>query len=163
MPRPQPASTVLGKPLSPRQLEVLKLLTSGCTDKVAAGILGISEKTIEAHRAAIKRRTGSVTKGDLVRFAVTHRLVKLPEVIVRTGIELTGREREVLALIGQGLSLPRIAERLGISPKTAEAHRANTIRKLGVRKAEELIAAAVQLKLVTLKRERRSAPSGVRP
>ncbi|MCW5753763.1 MAG: response regulator transcription factor [Phycisphaeraceae bacterium] len=45
---------------------------------------------------------------------------------------LTHRELEILALIGQGLSLPDIASMLGRSPKTIEKHREAIGRKLGM-------------------------------
>ncbi|MCM0082929.1 response regulator transcription factor [Geomonas sp. Red32] len=44
---------------------------------------------------------------------------------------VTPREREVLALVGEGCSSRAISERLGISHKTVEVHRANLMRKLG--------------------------------
>jgi DNA-binding NarL/FixJ family response regulator len=43
---------------------------------------------------------------------------------------LTAREREILNLLAEGLSNPQIAERLVISPKTAEHHVGAILRKL---------------------------------
>ncbi len=57
---------------------------------------------------------------------------------------LTEREREVLQLTAEGLSRTEISERLFISPRTVESHRANLMRKLNVRNLKELIRYAVQ-------------------
>ena len=46
--------------------------------------------------------------------------------------KLTRREREVLLMVGQGCTSKGIAERLGVSPKTIEVHRANLMKKLDV-------------------------------
>jgi DNA-binding NarL/FixJ family response regulator len=61
---------------------------------------------------------------------------------------LTPREREVLHLAAEGLSNPAIGERLGISPRTAETHRAHVIKKLGLRNRTELIAYALRRGLI---------------
>ena len=57
---------------------------------------------------------------------------------------LTGREREVLQLVAEGFSSTRIARRLSISVRTVEVHRANLLRKLGVRNQTELVRFAVR-------------------
>lgn len=51
---------------------------------------------------------------------------------------LTNREREVLQMVAQGLSYQDIGERLSISPRTAESHRGNVFRKLGLKDQSEL-------------------------
>ncbi len=56
---------------------------------------------------------------------------------------LTTREREVLHLAAEGLSNPGIGERLGISPRTAQTHRAHVMQKLGLRSRRDLIVYAV--------------------
>lgn len=64
---------------------------------------------------------------------------------------LTSRELEVLKLISDGLSTPEIAELLQISPNTAVRHRANLMRKLNVHNRVELIHAALNRGLITIK------------
>ena len=62
--------------------------------------------------------------------------------------QLSLREREVLRHIAEGLSAKEIASRLNISTKTVEAHRTSLMRKLGVRKATELVRYAVRHGLI---------------
>ena len=64
--------------------------------------------------------------------------------------QLTDREREVLALVAEGLSSKEIATRLGHAPKTAETHRASLMRKLGVHKTSALVRIAIREGLVVL-------------
>jgi two-component system response regulator FixJ len=61
--------TVLEK-LSPRELEVLKLLISGHQNKSIAHTLGISPRTVEVHRARMMRRLGVASFAELIRLAV---------------------------------------------------------------------------------------------
>ena len=62
--------------------------------------------------------------------------------------ELTPREREVLELVGQGLSNAAIAERLVVSPLTAKTHVARLFMKLGARDRAQLVVTAYETGLV---------------
>ncbi|MPS27157.1 MAG: response regulator transcription factor [Alcaligenaceae bacterium] len=55
------------------------------------------------------------------------------------GKALTQREREVMDLLVEGRANKVIADRLGISIRTVEVHRARVLSKLGVRNAVELV------------------------
>ena len=57
---------------------------------------------------------------------------------------LTDREREVLQLAAEGLNNPEIAEKLFISPRTAETHRANVLRKLNFKTQTDLVRFAIR-------------------
>jgi DNA-binding NarL/FixJ family response regulator len=62
---------------------------------------------------------------------------------------LTEREREVLALVGKGLSNREIAERLYMSPATAKTHVVRAMAKLHARDRAQLVVIAYETGLVT--------------
>jgi DNA-binding NarL/FixJ family response regulator len=62
--------------------------------------------------------------------------------------ELTDREREVLALIGEGMNNEEIAARLVVSPATARTHVSRTMIKLGARDRAQAVVIAYQSGLV---------------
>jgi DNA-binding NarL/FixJ family response regulator len=62
--------------------------------------------------------------------------------------ELTPREREVLTLVGQGLSNREIADALVLSPLTAKTHVARLFTKLGARDRAQLVVTAYETGLV---------------
>ena len=49
----------------------MQLVVDGNTNKSIAAILGISEKTVEIHRARVMRKTGAGSLSELVRFYVS--------------------------------------------------------------------------------------------
>jgi DNA-binding NarL/FixJ family response regulator len=61
---------------------------------------------------------------------------------------LTSREREIVQLLSEGKSSKEAASMLGISIKTAETHRANIMRKLGIHSVSELVRYAVRNQIV---------------
>jgi two-component system response regulator NreC len=63
---------------------------------------------------------------------------------------LTAREREVLQLAAEGKTGAEIAARLHISPRTVENHRANLMRKLGLKNQSELVRYTVRRGLIPL-------------
>ena len=63
---------------------------------------------------------------------------------------LTDREREVLTLIARGLSTKEIASTLDIGARTVETHRANLMRKLGVKSVALLTQVAIREGIVPI-------------
>jgi DNA-binding NarL/FixJ family response regulator len=92
--------------------------------------------------------------GALLSPGVTRRLIgefasraKPPQPVGVLG-ELTDREREVLALVGEGLSNAEIAGRLYVSPATAKTHVSRAMVKLGARDRAQLVVIAYESGLV---------------
>ena len=86
----------------------------------------------------------------LSELAIEAYLQKAREATLDLYETLTTREREVLQLAAEGRSNPEIAERLVISPRTVETHRANLMRKLGLQSQAGLIRYALQRRIITL-------------
>jgi DNA-binding NarL/FixJ family response regulator len=62
--------------------------------------------------------------------------------------KLTSREQEIMRMLAEGASKGQIADRLCISIKTVENHRANIMRKLDIHSAMELVRYAARLGLI---------------
>jgi len=99
----------------------------------------------------------SVVKGDYyldssVSHAVVENLMKSPlkaaKITDADYASLTPREQEVMRFLAEGLSTKAVAEKLFISPKTVENHRANTMSKLGLHSTIELVRYAAKLGLI---------------
>ncbi|MFF3331640.1 response regulator [Streptomyces sp. NPDC002888] len=101
------------------------------------------------------RAVRAVVAGDaLLSPGVTRRLIaefaarsKEPATADALG-RLTEREREVMALVGIGLSNEEIARRLVVSPLTAKTHVSRTMVKLGARDRAQLVVLAYESGLV---------------
>ena len=81
-----------------------------------------------------------ITRLLIAEFAARAKQPPAPRVLE----ELTDREREVLTLVGEGLSNDEIAERLVISPLTAKTHVSRAMVKLGVRDRAQLVVLAYE-------------------
>ena len=66
-----------------------------------------------------------------------------------SGTPLSGRENEVVQLIAEGKSSKEVADALGISLKTAETHRTNLMRKLGVHSVSEVVRYAIRNHIIS--------------
>jgi len=64
--------------LTAREREVLKLLAEGRTVRSVAGVLGLSVKTVDAHKFNLMRKLGIHNKAELVMWAIQKKVVKLP-------------------------------------------------------------------------------------
>lgn len=64
--------------LTAREREVLKLLAEGRTVRSVAAILGLSVKTVDAHKFNLMRKLGIHNKAELVMWAIRKKVVKLP-------------------------------------------------------------------------------------
>lgn len=107
-------------------------------DWLSAGVDGLFLKSAEP----VEMRKGFevvLAGGRFVSSEVTQRLENEPSLP-----ELTDREREVLSLIASGHQNVAIGERLFISPKTVEKHRASLMAKLGVNSISALMTLALR-------------------
>jgi DNA-binding NarL/FixJ family response regulator len=93
--------------------------------------------------------------GALLSPSVTRRLIaefaaqpERPRVDLQQLQELTDREREVVTLVGHGLSNAEIAQRLTVSPATAKTHVSRAMIKLEARDRAQLVVIAYEAGLV---------------
>ena len=63
-------------PLTPRELDVVKLIAEAYTNKQIAEILKVSEKTVESHRANVLAKLGMRDRVELVRYAIRRGLIE---------------------------------------------------------------------------------------
>ncbi|MFE3325987.1 response regulator [Streptomyces sp. NPDC059176] len=122
-------------------------------EAIRAGASGFLVKDTEPEE--LLRAVRAVVQGDaLLSPGVTRRLIaefaarsKEPAEAEALGA-LTEREREVMALVGIGLSNEEIARRLVVSPLTAKTHVSRTMVKLGARDRAQLVVLAYESGLV---------------
>ncbi|MGW2511453.1 response regulator [Streptomyces scopuliridis] len=122
-------------------------------EAIRSGASGFLVKDTEPEE--LLRAVRAVVEGDaLLSPGVTRRLIaefasrsKAPTGVAELAA-LTEREREVMALVGIGLSNEEIARRLVVSPLTAKTHVSRTMVKLGARDRAQLVVLAYESGLV---------------
>ncbi|MGK8521355.1 LuxR C-terminal-related transcriptional regulator [Nocardia asteroides] len=142
----------LGHDLSEREFEVLRLVARGMTNPEIGTELGISERTVQAHLSRIYRKLGTDGRMETTATLVQAGLLPGEHEVDRSRpdrdysrSQFTEREREVLDLVGKGLTNPEIVAALEISDSTVKSHLTNIRHKLGIVDRAELAAIAVRL------------------
>lgn len=113
-----------------------------------AGALGYLLKDVSADDLALAIRAahaGRATLSPDVTQVIVHAAGQPP----KPGLDLTERERVVLALMVEGLNNTQIAGRLVVSPSTIKSHVSSILAKLGVSSRTEAVTLALRHGLVT--------------
>ena len=79
--------------LSPRELETLRFLACGLTNREIASRLGISVKTIDTHRGHVLKKLNLRNNADLTRFAIEHGLCDLDAQVERPTMQASSENR----------------------------------------------------------------------
>ncbi len=125
---------------------VLEALRNGANGYVLKDTA--SEELVAAIRDVIAGRR--YLSSQLSERAIETYILKAESTVEDSYDSLTTREREVLKLAAEGSTNNEIAERLFISPRTAETHRANLMKKLALSNHTELIRYAIRRGVLSL-------------
>jgi DNA-binding NarL/FixJ family response regulator len=128
------------------EAHVLEALRHGVAGYVLKGA-ATTDLVTAVHAVAAGRRFLSEPLNERAIDAYARRAQESSRPLDRYDL-LTAREREVLQLAVQGLNNQQVGDRLAISPRTAETHRANLLRKLGLQTQTELVRFAVSRGLI---------------
>jgi DNA-binding NarL/FixJ family response regulator len=110
----------------------------------------LRQVTAAGARAFVAKSDAGRTLLEAVALAAQHENFVTPRVaaLAATDPNLTARERQVLRLLAEGLHAGEVGARLGIRPKTVEAHRSSILHKLRVRSLADLVRYAVRAGIV---------------
>jgi len=113
-----------------------------------AGAIGYLLKNVSADELADAIRAAHAGRPTLAPEAA-QALIQATRRPPPLGHDLTPREREVLALMAEGLNNPEIADRLVMSRSTVKFHVSNVLSKLGATSRTEAVSLALKHNLVT--------------
>lgn len=138
--------------LTPREIQILKLIAKGLHNHQIAARIHRSIKTVEKHRQSLHTKLSTHEVAGLTRHAVAMGLAECSRFALRR-LErraklLTRRELEILKLVAQGSGNKWIASELHRSIKTVDHHRENIMKKLQVHQVAGLTSYAVSIGLV---------------
>jgi DNA-binding NarL/FixJ family response regulator len=144
--RASPHTRVVALSMYGDELHVIEALRAGATAYI---LKGASAETmlVAFHEALAGRRYLTPPLTENIIEAYSSRVYKAPRPADRYQL-LTAREREVLELLARGLTYAEIADRLTISPRTAETHRTNLMRKLDLKTQADITLYAIQRGLI---------------
>jgi len=142
--RTQPRVGVVGLTMHDNEAYFYEMIKAGGSGYVLKD--APAEELVEAVRAAAEQR-------PYLAPTVAARLVRDHRDHTDPHDPLTQREREVLALVAQGLTNRQIAERLVVSVKTVETHRTNVMQKLDLHDRTDLVKYAIRRGLISLDAE----------
>ncbi len=112
-----------------------------------AGAIGYLLKDVSADELAKAIRSAYAGRATLSPEAAQS-LVATTNLPAAPGLDLTEREREVLAAMVDGLSNTQIAVRLGVSASTIKSHVSNILSKLGVASRTEAVSLALRHQII---------------
>lgn len=123
-------------------------------DALRAGAAGFLVKDIEPedflHAVRVAARGDALLAPSITRRLINRYVTEPMHRGLPAGLgELTNREREIVALVAQGLSNDQVAKRLVISPLTAKTHVNRAMTKLRARDRAHLVVLAYESGLVT--------------
>ena len=113
-----------------------------------AGAIGYLLKDLSADELAQAIRAAHAGRATLSPEAA-QALIETANQSLEPGLALTEREREVLALMVDGLNNTQIAARLTVSPSTIKSHVSNILAKLGVASRTEAVSLALRHHIVS--------------
>jgi DNA-binding NarL/FixJ family response regulator len=144
--RASPQTRVVALSMYADELHVVEALRAGATAYLVKG--ASAEEFLSALREALAgRRYLSAPLTDRIIEDYSSQEPITPRKADRYEL-LTAREREVLEWLARGLTYAEIADKLTISPRTAETHRTNLMRKLDLKTTADITLYAVQRGLI---------------
>lgn len=124
--------TVIMEALSPRELEVWRLIAAGMENDEIASSLRISHHTVKAHIRTLMGKLGARNRAHAVKIGYGIRVedsspaqIELPENDYGESTvyeELTPRQLDVIRLVAKGFDNMRISRELGIDERTVRSH-----------------------------------------